>query len=49
MRTNEIKEKANELAGVEEWFFDGISDEELEKYTVEEIIEQWNNSCSDES
>ncbi len=29
---------------VEEWFFDSINDSELEKYTVSEIIEMWNDT-----
>jgi hypothetical protein len=45
-----IEEKANELknaayeAGVEEWFFDAITDENLIEYTLDDIIEMWNES-----
>lgn len=43
LNAKEIKNRAIE-SGVEEWFFDEISDECLSKYSVSDIIEMWNES-----
>jgi len=40
MTSNKIKEAAI-AKGVDEWFFDAISDNELERYSISEIIDLW--------